>query len=107
MTAFFLWTFAALAAAIYCLAKAVIDLRARRYVWGAAGLLTCLIHEAAAPGSFGGDLTLAAWPGRAPSSAFFTAAGSMGFSRLMDGAGVSGTAALAMLVQAGDRWRWL
>ncbi|BBC71264.1 hypothetical protein AEB_P0396 [Altererythrobacter sp. B11] len=69
--------------------------------------LACLIHEAAAPGSFGGDLTLAAWPGRAPSSAFFTAAGSMGFSRLMDGAGVSGTAALAMLVQAGDRWRWL
>lgn len=43
MTAFFLWTFAALAAAIYCVMKAVIDLRARRYVWGALGLLSAAV----------------------------------------------------------------
>lgn len=35
-----LWSFAALVAAIYCIAKAVIDLRSRRYAWGIVGLLS-------------------------------------------------------------------
>ena len=34
-----LWIFAFLGAAIYCVVKAVIDLRAKRYVWGVIGLL--------------------------------------------------------------------
>lgn len=43
MWTFILWNFAALAAAIYCIAKAVIDLRARRYVWGIVGLLSAAV----------------------------------------------------------------
>jgi len=41
--AFLLWNIAALAAAVYCVAKAVIDLRARRYVWGVVGLLSAAV----------------------------------------------------------------
>lgn len=40
MWTFFLWNFAALAAAIYCITKAVIDLRGRRHVWGIVGLIS-------------------------------------------------------------------
>ncbi|WP_230772353.1 hypothetical protein [Sphingomonas sp. Leaf4] len=43
MSTFFFWNVAALAAAIYCIAKAVIDLRARRYVWGTIGLLSAAV----------------------------------------------------------------
>lgn len=43
MWTFFVWNVAALAAAIYCIAKAVIDLRARRYVWGIIGLLSAVV----------------------------------------------------------------
>ena len=43
MWTFFLWNFAALAAAIYCMAKAVIDLRARRYAWGIVGLASAAV----------------------------------------------------------------
>lgn len=43
MWTFTLWNFAALAAAIYCMGKAVIDLRARRYGWGIVGLLTAVV----------------------------------------------------------------
>ena len=43
MWTLFLWTFAALAAAIYCINKAVIDLRARRYGWGIVGLLSAVV----------------------------------------------------------------
>jgi len=48
MSTFILWTFAALVATIYCIAKAVIDLRAGRYVWSALG--------------FGGAVVLAMMP---------------------------------------------
>ena len=43
MWTFFLWNFAALAAAIYCIAKAVIDLRVHRYGWGIVGLLSAVV----------------------------------------------------------------
>ncbi len=42
-----LWNFAALAAAGYCLARSIIDLRARRYGWGSAGLLSAAVFLAA------------------------------------------------------------
>lgn len=40
---FYVWNFAALAAAIYCVVKAVIDLRARRYIWGIVGLASAAV----------------------------------------------------------------
>ncbi|OAN58404.1 hypothetical protein [Sphingomonas sp. TDK1] len=43
MWTFFLWNIGALAAAIYCIVKAVIDLRARRYGWGVVGLLSAVV----------------------------------------------------------------
>jgi len=43
MWTFLLWNIAALAAGIYCVAKAVIDLRGRRYAWGIIGLLSALV----------------------------------------------------------------
>ena len=43
MWTFLLWKIAALAAGIYCLAKAVIDLCARRYGWGIIGLLSGVV----------------------------------------------------------------
>jgi hypothetical protein len=43
MWSFFFWTFAALAAAIYCLTKAVIDLRSRRYLSGLIGLASAVV----------------------------------------------------------------
>ncbi|MEQ6333503.1 hypothetical protein [Sphingobium sp. MK2] len=43
MWSFTLWNFAALAAAIYCIAKAVIDLRTRGYMWGIVGLLSAAV----------------------------------------------------------------
>jgi hypothetical protein len=43
MWSFFFWTFAALAAAIYCLTKAVIDLRSRRYLSGVIGLASAVV----------------------------------------------------------------
>jgi hypothetical protein len=43
MWTFFLWNIGALAAVIYCIAKAVIDLRARRYGWGIVGLLSAVV----------------------------------------------------------------
>jgi len=38
-----LLSLAALAAAIYCITKAVIDLRAGRYVWGSIGLISAAV----------------------------------------------------------------
>lgn len=43
MWTFLLWNIAALAAVIYCIAKAVIDLRARRYGWAIIGLLSAVV----------------------------------------------------------------
>jgi hypothetical protein len=43
MWTFSFWNFAALAAAIYCMAKAVVDFRARRYGWGIVGLLSAVV----------------------------------------------------------------
>jgi hypothetical protein len=43
MWTFFLWNFAALAAGIYSISKAVIDLRARRYGGGVIGLLSAVV----------------------------------------------------------------
>lgn len=43
MSTFLLWSIAALAATVYCVAKAMIDLRARRYVWGIVGLLSAAV----------------------------------------------------------------
>ena len=43
MWSFLFWTIAALIAAIYCLTKAVIDLRGGRYVWGVVGLISAAI----------------------------------------------------------------
>jgi len=43
MWTFFLWNFAALAAAIYCIARAISDLRARKYGWGIVGLMSALV----------------------------------------------------------------
>ncbi|MBI0475910.1 hypothetical protein D9601_11160 [Sphingomonas sp. MA1305] len=43
MWTFFLWTFAAFAAAIYCLTKAVIDLRSRKYISGVIGLASAVV----------------------------------------------------------------
>jgi hypothetical protein len=37
------WNAAALVAVTYCLIKGVLDLRARRFVWGIAGLLSAAI----------------------------------------------------------------
>lgn len=38
-----LWTITALTAAIYCLTKAITDLRARKYGWGIIGLLSAVV----------------------------------------------------------------
>lgn len=38
-----LWFWASLVAAIYCLARGIIDLRARSYIWGAVGVLSGLV----------------------------------------------------------------
>jgi hypothetical protein len=46
MWTFLLWNVAALAAAVYCVLKAVSDLRARRYVWGIVGLLSAAVFLA-------------------------------------------------------------
>ena len=43
MWIFFLWNIAALAAGIYCVTKAVMDLRLRRYTWGAVGLASAAV----------------------------------------------------------------
>ncbi|MBB5716451.1 hypothetical protein FHS94_003317 [Sphingomonas aerophila] len=40
MWSLLVWNVAALIAVIYCLIKAVFDLRARRFVWGIIGLLS-------------------------------------------------------------------
>lgn len=40
-----LWNIAALAAGIYCLTKAVIDLRAQRYALGIIGLLSAVVFS--------------------------------------------------------------
>ncbi|RXR30928.1 hypothetical protein EQG66_01165 [Sphingobium fluviale] len=37
------WTIAALIACAYCIAKAVIDIRARRFIWGIVGLVSAAI----------------------------------------------------------------
>jgi len=38
-----LWTVAAVVASFYCLSKAILDLRARRYAWGIVGLLSAAL----------------------------------------------------------------
>lgn len=43
MWTFFLWKIAALVAAIYCIVRAVIDLRMRGYGWGIVGLPSALM----------------------------------------------------------------
>jgi len=37
------WILAALAAAIYCIARGVVDLRQRRFAWGALGIACGLL----------------------------------------------------------------
>jgi hypothetical protein len=38
-----LWfTIAALAAAAYCISRSIVDLRAKRYLWGAFGVLSAV-----------------------------------------------------------------
>jgi hypothetical protein len=37
------WNLAALAAGLYCIARAVVDLRQRKYAWGAVGLASAAI----------------------------------------------------------------
>ena len=37
------WILAGLAAAVYCIARGVVDLRQRRFVWGALGILSGLV----------------------------------------------------------------
>lgn len=43
MLTFLLWAFATLLAAVYCIIKAIIDLRARRYAWGILGLASAAV----------------------------------------------------------------
>lgn len=43
MPTFILWTLAALVATIYCIAKAVIDLRAGKYAWSALGFASAVV----------------------------------------------------------------
>jgi len=38
-----LWTLAATVTIIYCIARGIVDLRQRRYLWGALGLLSALM----------------------------------------------------------------
>ena len=38
-----LWTLAVLMAALFCIARAVVDLRARKYGWGLLGLVSAAI----------------------------------------------------------------
>jgi len=35
---FLIWSFAALAAAVYCIARAFVDFRQRKYIWGVLGI---------------------------------------------------------------------
>jgi hypothetical protein len=37
----------ALTAAVHCLARSVVDLREKRYTWGALGLLSCVVFVTA------------------------------------------------------------
>ena len=37
------WIWAALAAGIYCIARAIVDLRQRKYIWAAFGLVSATI----------------------------------------------------------------
>ena len=39
----FWWLLASLAATIYCVARAIVDLRQRRYVWAAVGAISAAI----------------------------------------------------------------
>ena len=43
MWIFHLWPLALLLATVYCLVKAVLDFRARKYVWGGIGLASALV----------------------------------------------------------------
>jgi len=38
-----LWNLAAMAAGLYCIARAVVDLRQRKYAWGVLGLVSAAI----------------------------------------------------------------
>lgn len=42
MTTIF-WTFAALLAGLYCLSRAVVDFRQRKFVWGFLGIVSAAI----------------------------------------------------------------
>jgi len=37
------WSVAALAAGIYCIARAIVDLRQRKYIWAALGFVSAAI----------------------------------------------------------------
>jgi multisubunit Na+/H+ antiporter MnhG subunit len=37
------WTLAAVAAGLYCIARAVVDLRQRKYAWGGLGLAAAAV----------------------------------------------------------------
>mgnify|MGYP003581289011 CR=1 FL=1 len=37
------WTIAALLAGLYCIARAVVDLRLRKYAWGLLGIVSAAI----------------------------------------------------------------
>jgi len=40
---FLVWSFAALAAATYCIARAIVDIRQRKYVWGILGIASAIV----------------------------------------------------------------
>jgi hypothetical protein len=43
MPTYALWSIAALIAGVYCIVKAIADLRAQRYGWGIVGLLSAIV----------------------------------------------------------------
>lgn len=43
MVYLFFWNFAALAAAIYCIIKAVTDVRGNKYLWGIFGIASAAV----------------------------------------------------------------
>ena len=35
-----LWAFAGIGASIYCIARGIVDIRSRKYIWGVLGLVS-------------------------------------------------------------------
>lgn len=43
MVMFVWWSFAALGAALFCIVRGLVDLRQRKYIWGALGIISAAI----------------------------------------------------------------